>query len=88
MKGGLLDGEDKMIVEKIWEVADFAMHIHQKRDRYADEYAKLVSQRHEVDSDLLKGWSDKDEALNTITETAKLVSKIMSKLNASVQAAS
>lgn len=36
----------------------------------------------------LKGWSDKNEALKTITETAKLISKIMNNLNAFVQAKS
>lgn len=88
LKSGLLDGEDKMIVEKIWEVGDFAMHIHQKLDRSANDFVKRVSEGHEVDGDRLKGWSDKDEASNTIIETAKLVSKIMSKLNASIQPAS
>lgn len=83
IESGLIDSDDKKVVEEIWEVGDFAMHIHQKMDHDAKDFVKRISHGHEVD--YLKGWSEKDEALKTITETAKLLSKIMRKLNASLQ---
>ncbi len=70
LKSGLLDCEYKTVVKEIWESGDFAMQIPQKLDRIADDFVKHVSQGHDVGYDLSIGWSDKDEALNTITEKA------------------
>lgn len=76
----LIDTNDKDNIDKIWLEGDFAMHIHQKLDKEQNKFAEQVLlQGHQVDK--IKGWHEKDETLNILRETTKLISKIMNRFN-------
>ena len=81
----LIDDADKKIIEKIWDTGDFAMHIHQKKDQNAIDLINRISKESDDPYYTSKGWSDREEALKAISDTATLVLKITKKLNASVQ---
>jgi hypothetical protein len=84
LENHILDNEDKQYVERIWNSGDFAMHIHQKTDFNRKEYAQLMSEGRIPNSDMLKGWSDRNEARETLEATAKIILKTIIRLNGSV----
>lgn len=83
IKDGLVNNEEESTsIQEIWDKGDFAMHIHQKLDIGRREWARLVSSGHiPPEGSISKGWSERSEALVTMTETATVLSKIMGRLN-------
>lgn len=79
----ILDNDDVEIVKEIWEAGDFVMHIHQRIDGNLHNFATQISQRRKVDDNSLKGWSDRNEALKILNQTASLISKVMRKMSIS-----
>lgn len=80
----LIDDVDRKIIAEIWNAGDFAVHIHQKKDQNSLEMINRMSKENDPYF-TSKGWSDRDEALKIITDTATLVLKIIKKLNAYIQ---
>jgi hypothetical protein len=80
---GLLSQEECKSVERIWEAGDFAMHIHQRWDYHYKAVATNPSLI-EDDPTLLKWWSNRQKALETITDTAKILSQLLYKLNSMI----
>lgn len=76
----LLSYADVQTVRNIWEAGDFAVHIHQKLDKNHRQWLQDSGDRKSV-NDSLKGWSNRKEALETITHTATIVSKFLCTLN-------
>lgn len=68
----LLDKEDIRILKKIWNEGDFVMHMIQKIDKsYLDSSRWLETQY----------WIDKDKALDILSSTASIISKILTRLS-------
>jgi hypothetical protein len=81
LEDGIITKEESISIQRIWDTGDFAMHIHQKIDLNHRRWAMLVSAGHFPEDYVSKGWSDRAEALATMTETASVMSKIMIRLN-------
>lgn len=80
----ILDHDDGRTIERIWKKGDFAMHLHQKTDINRNEWARLVSMGRIPDGNMLKGWSDVTEARDALESTAKIISKVLARLNATM----
>lgn len=79
IEGRLLDKGDSESIKRIWEAGDFAMHIHQRQDRLHKTIEATLSTVESTDS--LKGWSNSQESLDILIQTATIVSRLLSKMN-------
>lgn len=78
----LIDSDDLSAIQSIWKAGDFAMHIEQKHDQ---NFKKFVEQTIERDSEHLNGWSSRSEALKFMSITARIISKVMLRLNRTIE---
>jgi hypothetical protein len=79
LDGGLVNQQEGVVIQNVWKLGDFAMHIHQKLDMNRKEFSNLS--RHNLGDSVLKGWSNRSEALTALSNMATILSNIMKRLN-------